>query len=144
MQPFVSNPSGGYALTLDSGGAINAVDATTYYFGSVIGAGFTTTANTRRIYIPKGGTIIAANVYFLQAGSSGTSETSTLSIRKNNTTDFTISSSITNESLSKFFSNNAMSVPVAAGDYIEMKWVTPTWATNPTSVRATVQIFIQT
>jgi hypothetical protein len=33
------------------------------------------------------------------------------------------------------FSNTALSISVAAGDYIEWRWVCPTWATNPISVR---------
>lgn len=134
--------SGGYVVLAETGAAISPLDATTYYTGSFSNLGTATADGERRIYIPKTGTIKAVQLYFLNTGTLGTTEPSTMSIRVNSTTDYTISSAIVVDARNKTFSNSSMSVPVTAGDYIEIKWVTPTWVTNPTSVRFTANIFI--
>ena len=36
-----------------------------------------------------------------------------------------------------------LDIPVNAGDAIEIKWLTPTWATNPTGVRLKFNLFIR-
>lgn len=106
-------------------------DATTYYFG-IPGTAQNTTAARRRIYIPRAGTVTA--IYVFANFLNGSSETSTLSFRLNNTTDTTITSSVAMNSAPFAASNTALSIAVATGDYFEFKWVTPTWATNPTAV----------
>ncbi len=136
------NTNAGYVLTAESTGSLNPVDATTYYFGSLFSLGANGTAATRRLYIPVSGTIKACTLYF-NNGVVGSNETSTASIRLNNTTDSTISAAVTNDSATTFFSNSALSIAVVAGDYIEIKWVAPTWVTNPTSVRIAANLYIQ-
>ncbi len=108
-------------------------DATTYYFGA---AGFVpnTTAGTYfRVYIPKAGTIKSIYITFVNGGTVGSSETSTVNFRLNNTTDTVISSSVKLDATTQVFSNTSLSIAVAAGDYYEYKWTTPTWVTNPSS-----------
>ena len=73
----------------------------------------------------------------------GTTETSTASIRLNNTTDTTISSAVNLSSNPYAVSNTSLNVAVVAGDYIEIKWVTPTWVTNPTGVSGSAMIVIE-
>jgi len=46
--------------------------------------------------------------------------------------------------LSTAFNNTGLSIAVTAGHYIELKWVTPTWSTNPTSVRYSCMMYVQT
>jgi len=103
-------------------------DGATIYFGSLPKAP-TTTANISKVYIRNPGRINRAEIY-CYSGTAGTSESWSLYIRKNNTTDYLIAtiSAATNE---RVFSNSAMDIPVVAGDYIEIKGVQPTWATNP-------------
>lgn len=124
----------GYTLQF-AGAQFNPTAANTYYIGgNPQSAG--TTAGRNRIYILRDGTITSATIMFDNNGTLSTTEVSTVSIRLNNTTDYTLTSSATNDARPTVFSNASMSVPVVAGDYIEIKWSTPaTWATSPTQVR---------
>lgn len=103
-------------------------DGATIYFGNLPKAP-TTTGATSKIYIREAGTITVAEIY-CYSGTAGTAENWSLYIRKNNTTDTLIATvgSATNE---RVFSNTGLSIAVAVGDYIEIKAINPTWATNP-------------
>lgn len=135
----------GYSLQA-SGAAFSPADSTTYYYGGNFGGGPGTTADLARIYIPKTGTIKAAYVFFNQAAGAS-AETSSLSIRLNNTTDYLISSSVVNNAASTAVNSTSLNsgngIAVSAGDYVELKWATPAWATNPTSVRPSVILYIE-
>lgn len=104
------------------------VDAQTIYFGMLPKAPVTTGAISK-IYIRKAGTIKHAEIY-CYSGTAGTAESWSLYIRKNNTTDTLIATvaAATNE---RIFTNGSLSIPMAAGDYFEIKAINPTWATNP-------------
>lgn len=121
----------------------NPADATTYYTGNMPILAPLTTATAQKVYIPRDGTIKAAYVEFLALTTTSTNETSTISIRLNNTTDTTISSTVTNDATVTDFNNTALSIAVSTGDYIELKWVTPTWATNPEGVSIQATIYIE-
>lgn len=131
----------GYTLTATTAG-FNPADATTYYFAHP-GATSTSTPTTLRMYIPKSGTIKAVYGHLSVAGTLGSTETSTMWVRLNNTTDTTISTSVQNSANSNPFSNSGLSVSVSAGDYITFKWTTPTWATNPTTVACYITAYIE-
>ena len=135
------NNLGAYSLEFGMSNGSPA-DATTYFLGSWDGQGFQTTGGNRRVYIQRAGKITKADVFMVVA-SPGSNETSTMSVRVNNSTDTTISSSIEANSSTEHFSNNSMSVSVAVGDYVEIKWVTPTWVTNPTGVYIKVRLFVE-
>lgn len=128
-----------YSINGSSTTTLNPADATTYYFG-VFGLAPTVNAPVRKIFIPLTGTIVYASVTFLQTVTS-TNETSTISLRLNNTTDNTVSAAIVNNATITNFSNT-LSVSVTTGDYVEFKWATPTWATNPTGLNYAWQILI--
>ncbi len=131
----------GYCLQF-SAAQFNPADATTYYMGiNPQSAGGTAAVN--RIYIPRNGTITAAYVVFDNSGTLGTTETGTIAIRLNNTTDYSISASVANDVRPTVYNNTGLSIAVSAGDYIELKWTTPTYATNPTQVRVQGVINIQ-
>lgn len=117
------------------------VDATIYYSASP-GASSSTSANGGRVKIAQSGTITACYVTAQSSGTVGTTETSTLSIRLNNTTDTTVSSAVVLDTGVHDYSNTSLSIAVAAGDYIQLKLLTPTWATNPgfIAVSATIRI----
>ena len=131
----------GYNLQF-SAASFNAGDATTYYIGGNY-QDASTTANLVRIYIPKSGTIKYANFFIHVNSTLGSAETSTVSIRINNTTDVTLSSSVTCSAETQNFSNNALSTAVVQGDYLEIKWVTPTFATNPQQLRISGSIYVE-
>ncbi len=119
------------------------VDATTYYGGARPALSTTTTAAVSRMVIPQAGTITRCDVFVANDGTLGSGETSTLSIRLNNTTDTTVTSALTTNNAANVFNNISLSITVDAGAYIEFKWVTPTWATNPTSVRILCRVSIR-
>lgn len=122
----------GYVLS--TGNSISTpTDATTYYCG-VGPFAASTSQSIHRIYIPKAGTIIAAYITFINSAGAGSAETSSVYIRLNATSDTLISSSVVNNTapvVPFVVSNTGLSIAVAAGDFIEIKWVAPTWATNP-------------
>jgi hypothetical protein len=123
-------------------GQLNPADATTYYFGALSNA-VSTTANDSALIIPKTGTIKRIDIVIANGGTLGSNEASTVYFRLNNTTDTVISNSVTTNAVRSAFTNSGLSVAVAAGDTYEIKWVAPTYATNPTSIRFYVSIYIE-
>jgi hypothetical protein len=104
------------------------VDAQTVYFGMLPKAP-TTTAATSKIYIRKTCTLKHVEIY-CYSGTAGTNEAWSLYVRKNNTTDTLIATLNVNTS-ERVFTNAALNISLVSGDYIEIKGVQPTWATNP-------------
>ena len=133
----------GYALQASSSADLSPADGLVYYIGNYPSIAPSTTADRRRIYIPISGTITVAYVVFWNSNVLGTGETSTIAIRVNNTTDTTISSSVVNDAITTIGSATGLAIAVTQGDYIELKWTCPTWATNPTDVRIAATIYIQ-
>jgi len=117
-------------------------DATNYYFGAWDNLTANSNAAERKMYITRAGYLLGADVLFRQTG--GSAETSTMYVRVNNTTDYTISAAIVNNATETHVSNLALNssagISLSAGDYIEIKWLTPTWVTNPTGVYCQVRL----
>lgn len=135
----------GYTLPITSGTAGNPADATTYYAGSAEHALAWTTETTsgvHRIYVPKTGTISAVYLYVRIGGTIGTAENVGLYLRLNDATDITISATSTWNTADVSVSNNALTQAVTQSNFLELKIVTPTWVTNPTSVRFAGTIYI--
>jgi len=103
-------------------------DAATIYFGNLPKAPVTA-ANTSKVYIPRAGSIKRIEIY-CYSGTAGTAENWSGYIRLNNSTDTLIATvgAATNE---RRFSNTGLSIAVVAGDYFEIKFINPTWSTNP-------------
>ena len=122
-----SIPIPGYTLSVQALTS-SPVDAQTIYFGNLPKAPVTV-AGTSKVYIPKSGTIKRAEIY-CYSGTAGSNQAWSGYVRLNNLTDTLIStlSVATNE---RVFSNSALSIAVVAGDYIEIKFINPTWGTNP-------------
>jgi hypothetical protein len=102
------------------------------YFGSVFDVPIAGNAGRRKIYFTEAGTITTADV-FTYASTAGSNEAWTLNIRLNNTTDYLVAT-VSLATQERRWSNAAMSVPIAANDYIEMVFTNPTWATNPVTL----------
>lgn len=137
-----NNLVGGYALQFACLG-YNPADDTTYYIGITAGQSPNTTDNRARIYIPKAGNIIRADIVFFNASGNGTAEASTISLRLNSTTDTSLSAAVDNSTNPFIVNKTGLSIAVVAGDYFEIKWVTPAWATNPTGTRISGSVFIK-
>jgi hypothetical protein len=124
------------------GGGISAqspADGATYYFGSTLEEA--TSEGHQRIRIPKAGTIVAAEIYTYSA-TVGTNEAISYYIRLNATTD-TLIATVAAAAAERDFVNDALSIAVVKGDFIEIKMVCPTWATNPATLRSKWLIVIK-
>jgi len=109
------------------------VDSTTYYIsGKGVQDG---NAARGRIYIPVSGTIVYADFNSYVGTTLASAETSSAWVRLNNTTDTLISDAIQQDTVYEQFVNSALSIAVTAGNYVEIKWTTPAWVTNPTNTR---------
>jgi len=112
--------------------ASSPADGVTNYFGNTPKVPSATAGAFGKVYIRVPGTIRIAEIYSY-AGAAGTNEAWSLYVRKNNTTDYLIAT-VSLAANERVFSNIALNIPVVAGDYIEIKCIYPTWATNPTSI----------
>jgi len=133
---------GGYSLRGTLANAIfSPVAGTTYYGGGAANANSTTTAATKRLYIPKTGTIKSCYGFFNQTASvSG--NTGTLNIRLNNTTDTAVGSAQAHNTNPTIYSSTSLSIAVTQGDYIEFKWTCPA-TTAPTNISTSFIIYIE-
>lgn len=109
--------------------ATSPVDATSYY--GAYGTASSLNETTARFYISMTCMLTQVYINVNTTGTVGTSETSTIAIRKNNTTDTTITAALVSSSGVTNYSNTSMGISLVAGDYINLKWTTPTWVTNP-------------
>ena len=117
----------GYTLSVQALTS-SPVDAQTIYFGNLPKAPVTT-ANISKVYIPRAGVIKRAEIY-CYSGTAGTNQSWSGYIRLNNTTD-TLISTLSVATSERVFTNSSLAISVVAGDYIEIKFINPTWATNP-------------
>lgn len=165
----VTAPNAGMRITADSSSNLTALDAGgnsfdlnsgyTLYFAHIAGAGGVSpvdgetvyignattksvTAGTRKTYIRRAGRLTVAEIYTYADTVAGSNENWSFYIRLNNTTD-TLIATIGTTGPERIFSNTAMGIAVAAGDYIELKMVNPTWGTNPTGVQIYGYVLIQ-
>ncbi|MGB3949062.1 MAG: hypothetical protein WBM13_13840 [Bacteroidia bacterium] len=123
---------------------VNPADATTYYFGSNVLNALRTTGGWSRLYIPTDGVIDSCYILCLASGTFGSAETSSLYIRLNNSTDTLVSSGIQQTAAVTGYSNTSLNIAVSAGNYIEFKYVTASWATNPLNVSIMAQVHVKT
>lgn len=110
------------------------VDASTYFFGNSVFSPQVTVAGYRKLRVVQTGRITAMYLDVVVATTLGSGESSTVSIRLNDTTDYTFSTAVLHSGTFQTYSKSDFNIPVTAGDYIELKIVTPTWVTNPTNV----------
>lgn len=113
-------------------------DGQTIFFGNPSISPQTSAASAHRIYVQRPGTITAASLQ--TAHTSGSGEDWSFYVRVNDTTDYLIQ---TIQSPTDRAYNDALSVPLAAGDYFHVKAVNPTWATNPANFRPWGSVLIR-
>ncbi len=125
--------------------AFNPLDATIYYAGDLSASlDWGTTAAARRHYVAASFELIAASIMVRVAGTIGSGESGTLAIRKNNTTDFTISTGVLMNAANVYVQATGLSgASFVSGDYFELKFTAPTWATNPTNVNLIVALYFR-
>ncbi len=121
-------------VTSNGGNSFN--DSTTYYI-PVDPASINTSLSVgtySKIWMPRTGTITGLSGALTVGGALSSSENSTLIIRKNDTSNTTVTSTLQSSAVTNTFSVTGLSVSVVAGDYISILWVTAAWVTNPTNV----------
>lgn len=131
-----------FSVCVSSGTPVSPTDGTTYF----VGYNQVASANGYSVCVlvmPVAGTINKCYVRFVVNGTLASTETSTIYLRKNNTTDTTITTSVNLSSATPSYSNTSMGISVSAGDFISVKWVAPTWATNPTNVFASCSFIVE-
>lgn len=107
--------------------------ASTTYYSALGFVGLTSPFEaSSRVYFPSAGTIKQVYVWYRHSGTNGTTETSNIYLRINNTTDTIIASNITTATSA----NNQLytlqpNIAVNAGDFFTLKWPTPAWVTAP-------------
>jgi len=123
---------------------VDYVDSTTYYYGQPFSQAQATTTATTKAFIPKKGIIRVCSICVYHA-TLCSNESLAYSIRLNDTTDYAIETKALTlaDGSSTLFSNSNLNIAVNAGDFIQIKLVTPAWATNPTAVRETATVLIE-
>jgi hypothetical protein len=136
-------PSGAgtsYAVQMMTGNQ-NPADSTTYYLTySAAWASGPLTGN--KLYMPKAGTITACYGSAIIAGTLASATNVTIAIRLNDTTNTNVTTTANWSATPANFSNNALSIAVVAGDYINILVICPVWAPNPTTVSVGCTVFI--
>jgi len=124
--------NGSYTLQYGNANG-NPADSNTYYIGLPVNLAPTVGANLRKIYIPSSGVITSVyGSFFVNVNAS--SETFPIYVRVNDTTDYLITNSLKLDATVSEYINTALNIPVVAGDYVEIKYITPAFTTNPTGV----------
>ena len=131
--------SGAYALCGGYAGFTPA-DAETDFFGICLRG--VTTGGLVKVYIPRTAQIRVAEVFWNGATVVGSNENISIYVRVNDTTDYLIAT-VGDANQLKRFNNTALNIPVVQGDYIEIKCVFPTWATNPTGILLSWLLLLQ-
>lgn len=122
-------------------GTTNPGDGATVYGGNHFSRGLITTAYVQKVRVLRPGTITAAYLH-TYGNTAGSNENWSVYIRLNDTTDTLIETigASTNE---RIFDNTGLSIAVVVGDFFEIKFVNPTWGTNPASVTGSGFVVIE-
>lgn len=141
----VSDSSNGVFAITSTIPLFSPADATTYYLGPIYETTAPiTTAQLRQMSMPFNCVLVAASITSNCTQAGVTQEDSTFSVRINNTTDVTLSSVVDFESnIMHFYNITGLNTVFSAGDKWEIKWLTPTWVTNPTNTVVVVTLYFK-
>jgi hypothetical protein len=125
--------------------SVSPVDSTTYYIGGQFNLAAVTSASAgRRLISQVTGYVTQVAISEIVSGTLGSSETSTFTIENvTQSTSSIITTTATFDSSSSLI-NYILSSPlyVVNGDNLEIRWTTPVWETNPTTVRQQINVLI--
>ena len=123
-ETIIATFGGGYALQGSLSTAdFNPTSSTYYYGGDSLTSTASTTTQSRRVYIPKTGTIKFCYGFFAQIAQA-LSAVGDLHINVNNGT-YTLISQQPHLTTTTIYSNTSLSIAVTQGDYIEFRWRCP-------------------
>jgi hypothetical protein len=127
-----------------SGAALNPSDATTYYFSDTPTLAPGATATARKLILPVNCTLFAARIETIVGGTlAGGNESSTVSFRVNNTTDHVISSAVKYTAAAQTLLVTGLNVAVTPSDDFQLKLLTATFATNPTTTYIAATLYFK-
>lgn len=146
LPTFQAAPSGGTGYVISYTTLDNTVPdlATLYFVPNVVwqADGAAGTYASYQLFIPRSGTITKIYGSCTVSGTLGTTESCTIALRLNNSTETNITTTLQLSAASNPFSNTGLSIAVSAGDYFGIKFIGPTFATNPLQVSATISILV--
>lgn len=118
------------------------VDSTIYYLGGQITPDGT--VNFHKIFVPTACTIKAVSVAVLK-GTAASSENAAVYVLANGTTATAISTTWqwTTANNYDMVSNTGLNISLAAGEYFNIKIITPNWGTNPGSGTCSFQVTVE-
>jgi hypothetical protein len=129
----------GYPISFNFS-SFSPADATTYYVGLNVASPFTTDTNIRLMAL-RNSTL--KKVAITSRQSAGSSENSSFALGVNGS--YTTFSSVVkfdgipyNQLLT-----TGLSINVVEGDVLTVRWITPTWVTNPTSVNCNITLYFE-
>jgi hypothetical protein len=93
------------------------------------------------MYILAGGRIRRFSMY-VYCSTPSSAEDIAISVRLNNTTDYVVTTTAHFNADKNSFAFD-LNIPVVAGDYVEIKMVTPAFATNPLGVSLSGSLLIE-
>lgn len=127
----------------DRATAHNPADATTYFFGAFgeINPGTTATSSPLVLAAPCLVTLASIRVNVL--GTLGSAGSATFNLRVNNATDYLLSAAVGFTAATQTVTVSGLSILLLAGDELQIKFLTPTWVTNPTACTYQVQLAVR-
>jgi hypothetical protein len=143
IQTQLNNKKDTFTIRMQVAGQSPA-DATTYYVGE-ISVSLNTNATLYRTTMPYASKLIGAVISAVNTSAGSTTEASTINFRLNNTTDTLLSNAVAfgNNLTVNVYTITGLNVAVAANDTFNIKWTTPTWATNPTGATLLVTLYFE-
>ncbi len=132
-----------YVLAIGVAGSQNFADSTTYYIGADWNGSLNSTWLNSSAEIPKSGTLKRVFVKVRVATTLGSNEAVSHYLRINDATDVTLNTTATYDVAATNIVASGLSTPVSAGDYVNLKIVTPAWVTNPTACRVVAFLYIE-
>lgn len=136
----VSDTSGRFVTIQTRSGS--PTDATTYYLIQALPTTAATASSnaSTRIYLCSS-TSISAVYGAVDMGTTGSSENCTINIRKNDTTNYAVTTTLQLNTSPVTFNNVSSLGTFASGDFIDVTLVCPTWVTNPLNVFISLTIY---
>lgn len=122
----------GFVISFWTSGDSAAGSGLTLYAGCR-GSALSATGGMQPCYVPRGATLRAVTLGATQE-SPGSGETSTISLRKNDSVNTLLCTNLTNATARTACSAQGLSQSFAAGDFFEIQWQTPTWVSTPEAI----------
>ncbi len=146
LPSFQAPPAGGTGYVINVGTLSNSPlnDSTTAYWSA--NQSWTSpdplTISAVQYSLPFAGTITAVYGTVTVGGTLGSSENCTLRILLNGTSATDITTTLQLTSADNTFSNNGLSISVTAGDFINIEFIGPVFATNPSDVVSSISVLV--